>query len=125
MAEVLIKINGKNYRMACEEGEQDRVMNLGERFNSCINDLKEKFGGIDSERLIIMAAMIITDQLYEAEQKLEDGNAEVSRLKQEGEATSEEFEKEKLGVAVKIEEAAEKIEKIAEGINQSIQSEKN
>jgi cell division protein ZapA len=44
MAQVSITVNGRVYRMACEDGEEDHVLELGTRFNGAIDELRARLG---------------------------------------------------------------------------------
>ena len=49
MPEVNVEINGRKYRMACEEGQEPHLMALAERFNRHIDAFKGDFGEIGFE----------------------------------------------------------------------------
>ena len=53
MAEVNVEINGRKYRMACEEGQEPHLTALADRFNSKVEQFKGAFGG--AERLVFLA----------------------------------------------------------------------
>lgn len=81
MAQVTVIINGKNYRMACEEGQQEQLIELSERFNRYVEHLHGSFGEIGDHRLTIMAGIMVTDELLEAQKKLELMEHELANLK--------------------------------------------
>ena len=66
---VTVTINGSDYPMACAPGEEDKVKALGERINSVASQIAAASGSIGESRLLVMAALILTDQLSELEQK--------------------------------------------------------
>ena len=55
MPEVNVEINGRKYRMACEEGQQGHLIALAERFNASVEGLKGAVGEIGDNRLTVMA----------------------------------------------------------------------
>ena len=57
MSHVNVTINGRQYRMACEEGQEARLLKLAESFESRIGSLRGKFGEIGDARLTVMAAL--------------------------------------------------------------------
>ena len=57
MPEVNVEIDGKKYRMACEEGQEAHLMELAERFNRTVIGLKGSFGEIGDNRLVVMAGI--------------------------------------------------------------------
>ena len=70
MAQVNLTVNGRVYRMACEDGEEDHVMQLGARFDGAIDELRGALGEIGDQRLMVMAGILMTDRLDDAERRL-------------------------------------------------------
>ena len=70
MPEVNVEIDGKKYRMACEDGQEAHLMELAERFNRTVIQLKGSFGEIGDNRLVVMAGIAVLDELAEAEDRI-------------------------------------------------------
>ena len=70
MPEVNVEIDGRKYRMACEEGQEAHLLGLAERFNRSIDGLKGAFGEIGDNRLTVMAGIAVLDELAEAERRI-------------------------------------------------------
>lgn len=70
MPEVNVEINGRKYRMACEDGQEDHLRGLAARFNEQVNAFKGDFGEIGDNRLTVMAGIAVLDSLAEVERKL-------------------------------------------------------
>ena len=81
MAQVNLTVNGRVYRMACEDGEEDHVTELGERFDAAINELRGVLGEIGDQRLMVMAGILMTDRLGDTEERLKRAEQEVQALK--------------------------------------------
>jgi len=81
MASVSVLINGKNYRMACEEGQEAHLVALGERLDAYVGQLRGSFGEIGDQRLTVMAGVMVTDELVEMERKNKALQDEVDALK--------------------------------------------
>ena len=71
MPEVNVEIDGKKYRMACEDGQEAHLMELAERFNRTVLGLKGSFGEIGDNRLVVMAGIAVLDELAAAEDRIE------------------------------------------------------
>ncbi len=71
MAHVSVTIDGRKYRLACNEGEEARLEQLASMVDRKIAELRETFGEIGDQRLIVMAALTIADNLTEAQDKIE------------------------------------------------------
>ena len=70
MPEVNVEINGRKYRMACEEGQEAHLRGLADRFNGLIEGFKGNFGEIGDSRLTVMAGIAVLDELAEAEKRI-------------------------------------------------------
>jgi cell division protein ZapA len=81
MAQVTVMIDGKAYRMACEEGQEDHLTELADRFDRYVGHLKGQFGEIGDLRITVMAGIMIMDELSEMTRKLGLIEAEVALLK--------------------------------------------
>lgn len=84
MPEVNVEINGRKYRMACEEGQQKHLIGLAERFNTQVEALKGAVGEIGDNRLTVMAGIAVVDELAEAERKIKALETEVTVLTRAG-----------------------------------------
>lgn len=119
MPEVNVEINGRKYRMACEEGQEAHLLGLADRFNGHIEAFKGTFGEIGDNRLTVMAGIAVLDELAEAERRIALLQAEVARLTGAGEVLAREAEELEQRVARRLNEAARKIEAIATVIDET------
>ncbi|SFZ83614.1 cell division protein ZapA [Devosia enhydra] len=117
MPEVNVEINGRKYRMACEDGQEPHLLSLAERFNRQIEQLKGAFGEIGDNRLTVMAGIAVLDELGEAERRIASLKQDVADLTAAGEALSQEAEDLERRFARRLAEAARKVEAIATAID--------
>ena len=113
MPEVNVEINGRKYRMACEEGQQGHLIALAERFNAGVESLKGAVGEIGDNRLTVMAGIAVVDELAEAERKIAALEAEVEMLTKAGHELADELEHTERAFAGKLDEASRVINSIA------------
>jgi cell division protein ZapA len=66
MSQVSVTIDGRKYRLACNEGEEPRLESLAGLIDEKIGEMRKTFGEIGDQRLVIMAALTIADSLAEA-----------------------------------------------------------
>ena len=71
MTQVSVTIDGRKYRLACNEGEEARLETLAGVIDDKIGEMRASFGEIGDQRLIIMAALTIADNLAEAREEAE------------------------------------------------------
>ena len=113
MPEVNVEINGRKYRMACEEGQQKHLIGLAERFNAQVENLKGAVGEIGDTRLTVMAGIAVVDELAEAERRIKELQTEIVVLTRAGQEVSAEIEALEEQFAAKLSEAARAIEGVA------------
>lgn len=70
MPQVVVTIAGKTYRMACDDGQEAHLEALAERFDRTMRQLKDAFGTIGDQRLTVMTAIMVMDELVDAEARI-------------------------------------------------------
>mgnify|MGYP003302495429 FL=1 len=65
MAQVDVSVNGQSYRIACEDGQEDRLVDLAALVDEKVIGLVNQIGQVGSNRLLVMAALIIADELVD------------------------------------------------------------
>lgn len=113
MPQVSVSINGKIYRMACDDGEQERLVGLAEKFETYVDTLKSSFGEIGDQRLTVMAAIMVVDELTEAKRQIKGIEAEITSLRESRNAVVERYEANTEKLAVRLENAAQRIGDLA------------
>lgn len=81
MAQVSVTIDGKNYRMACDEGQEDHLIDLAQRFDRYVTHLKESFGEIGDQRLTVMSGIMVMDELTELQKRVQGMEGEIATLR--------------------------------------------
>jgi cell division protein ZapA len=71
MSQISVTIDGRKYRLACNEGEEARLESLAGMIDDKIGEMRSTFGEIGDQRLVIMAALTIADNLTEARETAE------------------------------------------------------
>lgn len=117
MAEVSVEINGRKYRMACEDGQETHLSSLAGRFNRYIDEYKGTFGEIGDNRLTVMAGIAVVDELAEAEKKLEHLRNELATVTKAGSDVAAEAESMETKFAAKLADVARRIESIATAVD--------
>src|SRR6185437_3171235 len=116
MPEVNVEINGRKYRMACEEGQEPHLNMLADTFNRKIDALKGSFGEIGDNRLTVMAGIAALDELEEARRQIIKLTQDVADLTRAGAAMAAETDEIEKKYARQLAEAARKLESIATAI---------
>ncbi len=80
MAQVTVTIDGKAYRMACEEGQEGHLTDLATRFDNYVGHLKGQFGEIGDLRITVMAGIMVMDEISELSRRVADLESELGTL---------------------------------------------
>ena len=109
MPQVVVTIAGKTYRMACDEGQEQHLEALAERFDRTMRQLRDAFGTIGDQRLTVMTGIMVMDELVDAEAKVKALTAKLEDAKGDGAEGGTDEE----ATAEAIRRAAERIEALA------------
>ncbi|WP_454621409.1 cell division protein ZapA [Bradyrhizobium cenepequi] len=120
MSHINVTINGRQYRMACEEGQEVRLLKLAENLESRIESLRGKFGEIGDARLTVMAALTACDELVDAGARIRSLEQEVESLRDSGAAAVDRARATQVAISNALNAAAERIEKTTQVLNRTI-----
>src|SRR6185295_2746205 len=93
MSHINVTINGRQYRMACEEGQEVRLLKLAESLETRVGELRGKFGEIGDARLTVMAALTVCDELLDANARIRALEGELETLRNALIAAADRIEK--------------------------------
>ena len=65
MADVAVTVNGNPYRLACAVGDEERIERLAAYVDKTCKALTAKIGQVGENRLLLMAAVLIADELFD------------------------------------------------------------
>src|SRR5579863_4944436 len=101
MAQVTVTINGRAYPVVCKSGDEARIADLARGIDDRVKGLTRELGAVGEPRLLLLAALLLADELADAKEALGRKPAAGNGLAHD----------EKL--AAGIEEMAQRIEAIA------------
>ena len=70
MGQVTVTLNGRSYKLRCGDGEEARLLELGAYVEGRLTQLTAQFGPVGDERLLVMSALMIADDLFDAKEAL-------------------------------------------------------
>jgi cell division protein ZapA len=112
MAQVTIRINGRPYEIGCEDGQEEHLTALADYIDRRVRELGSSVGQVGEARLLVMASLLIADELSDATGRLE-------ALQGERQADGAAAEAESAGAAQRIEAAATRLESLSERLEAS------
>ena len=120
MSHINVTINGRQYRMACEEGQEVRLLKLADSLETRIQSLRGKFGEIGDARLTVMAALTVCDELVDAGNRIRTMEQELTELRDFRNAAVERARMTQTAVVNALNSAAERIEKSTQVLNRTV-----
>lgn len=80
MAEVTLRIGGRAHIVSCRDGEEPQLIALGRRLDAHADAAARVSGAAGSERTMLFIALMLADQLAEAERAPAGGGASPATL---------------------------------------------
>ena len=72
MAQVDIRINGREFHVTCDDGQEERLKELAAHFDSYVTELAGDLGQIGDARLMLLSALSVCDELFELRDRVGD-----------------------------------------------------
>ena len=114
MPQVTVQIGGRDYKMACGEGEEEHLLSLGRAVDERHARLKRQFGEVGDIRLSVMTAIMMADELNEAQRRHGELEAEIAALKAARQDADKATDGRHATTAERISGAAERLERLAD-----------
>jgi cell division protein ZapA len=119
MSQVTVTINGRQFRMACEDGQESHLLRLAQDLDQRIERLRGTFGEIGDTRLTVMAALTVADELADTSGRLRRLEESLAELQEARAASAERSDATQAAVAAALNSAAERIEQVTKVLNPS------
>jgi len=110
LAQTTVRINGRSYPIVCDDGQEAHLARLAEFIDKRVGQLAAAIGRADDSRLLVMASLMIADELLDAQAELRAARAEAGETPGLAVAAAEE------AIARRIERVAARIEGLAAGL---------
>jgi len=83
MAQVTIHVNGRPYSVGCEDGQEGHLVELSRHFDRQVRTVGQEVGQLGETRLFLMGALLLADELTDAQARLAQLQAELARVQSE------------------------------------------
>ena len=118
MSQVTVTINGRQFRMACEDGQEGHLIRLAQELDQRIDKLRGNFGEIGDARLTVMAALTLVDELADTAGRLKRVEQELASLQDARVTSAEHAKATQAAISAALNAAAERIEGLTRELNQ-------
>jgi cell division protein ZapA len=120
VAQVTASIAGRQFRLACEDGQEEHLQALAKDIDERIEGLRKKFGEIGDTRLTVMAALMVADELVEVTRKVRRLEEEATAMQDARVVAADRAKAASDAVVNAFNSAAERIEGITKKLNASL-----
>jgi|ERR1700733_4591962 len=111
---VNVMVNSRAYTIACDDGEEPHLKELAAHVDAKVKELISTVGQVGDQKLLLMAAVLITDEFFEARGRLEGHAKKAGELSNaQAEADARIGRSEQLAAGA-LEDAARRLESIVE-----------
>lgn len=119
MAQVEITINGRDYRIACEDGQEGHLTQLAAYLDSKVGELVNEVGQIGDTSLMVMAGLLVADELSDTREELIAASRGVEERAQDiaADARARAEAEVEARVAAQIDALAARIETLASAVD--------
>lgn len=73
MGQVTIAVGGRRYSLVCGDGEEPQLLRLAEYVDQKVETLSESLGHIGEARMLLMASLLIADELIDLKTRMKEG----------------------------------------------------
>ncbi|PCI56795.1 MAG: cell division protein ZapA [Alphaproteobacteria bacterium] len=112
MSEVTLKINNRGYSLACDDGQEQRLVDLGHYVDGHLQNIAQAGAATNEAHLLVLTSLVLADEIYE----LRDSVAQLqNNMAQQGEnaPARNRSDEDDVLIAEAIDHLAGKIENIA------------
>jgi cell division protein ZapA len=81
MAQVTLRINGYAYTIGCKDGEEKHLESMGAEVNRRIEGVRAAAGPSGEARMLVMAALLMADDIFDMRNKLQAAEADTAAPK--------------------------------------------
>ncbi len=120
MTHVNVSIHGRQYRMACEDGQEDHLLRLAKDLDRRIEQLKSDLGVSGDMRLVVMAALTIADELTDAGKRMRRLEEELAALQDARVTSTDRAQATQAAIITAFNSAAERLEGVTRSLNATV-----
>ena len=117
MPQALVNIGGRSYRLACNPGEEAHLEALAAQVDGKIAEMQGEFRDIADQRIVVMAALSLADELFEAKRKAEARSAESGAALAQAVASRQLAESRVAALEAAVEETTARVEAMTESLS--------
>ncbi|HYM98531.1 MAG TPA: cell division protein ZapA [Aestuariivirgaceae bacterium] len=117
MAQVVVQVNDRPYTMQCSDGEERHLQELARLLDGEVTRIKESVGPVGDIRVLLMAGLMVADQLAEARRRIEELEDQVNGLRESRMSAVNQGRSIEDQMAERLNSAAKRLEALSVGLD--------
>jgi cell division protein ZapA len=112
MGEVSVTLNGRAYRLECGAGDEPHLIELAEYLGSHVDTMRQKFGQVGDDRLILMASLVVADELWELRRQIQETKVVVAEANRGKSAADQTVKAMQVELAARVSAVADRLDRL-------------
>ncbi len=83
MAQITVTVNNQTYALACDDGEERHLAELAQQIDTRVSDVKKDVKSAGEPQLLLMAGLLLADELELASERIQELEEQIAGLKGE------------------------------------------
>ena len=96
MAAIEIYLNNRSYQIACDDGQEKRLLHLARMLDERVQKMRQQFGAVNDEKYLVFAALMVADELLESQEQVAEAERQIVELKRQNPETMIAAERQRL-----------------------------
>ncbi len=117
MAVAIVAVAGRTYRVGCEEGQEQRLEELARAIDAKVAAMRQNFGEIGDQRMVVMAALEIADESADSKARVAALETQIETLRQEAAAREARAAALEAALAARFDEATQRLTQIVKDLS--------
>ena len=117
MAEVSLNIHGQSYGIACDDGQENRVMEVGQYVDNRARDIASAGAASNENHLLVLTALVLADEVKELRDNLQNVRVNNNIPAQDGVTDTGLSQEEEAQIIRSIEQLASRIDSVTEQLS--------
>ena len=117
MAQVVVQVNDRPYTMQCSDGEERHLQELARLLDGEVARIKQSVGPVGDIRVLLMAGLMVADQLAEARRRIEELEDQINGLRESRMSAVNQGRSIEDQMAERLNSAAKRLEALSVGLD--------
>lgn len=119
MGLINVTIYGREYELACDDGQEARLSQLSQMINDRVKVLSKQMGRGSEHTMLVYTALMLADELMDAQIQARQSPDDVKQLMEEREEQKQKIQNMELAMASSMQQIASQIHKLTDQLEEA------